>query len=186
MWLWIVLALVVAAGIAFFCMKSCNTDNDGQSTNQVVAGLTDEKDNQTSVIGDSIDKDLVNQEETIPGSISDEAVSDEDIIDNEQVSDKANDAVIQSNEEQQRIENTSSNKKNTPVKSSAKEGFETPKNIDASASQATSVDESLDKMALDVIRGLYGNGEERKQKLGDSYRKIQDRVNDMYRKGLVY
>jgi uncharacterized tellurite resistance protein B-like protein len=185
MWLWIVLALVVAAGIAFFCMKSCNTDNDGQSTNQVVAGLTDEKDNQTSVIGDSIDKDLVNQEETIPGSISDEAVSDEDIIDNEQVSDKANDAVIQSNEEQQRIENTSSNKKNTPVKSSDKEGFETPKNIDASASQATSVDESLDKMALDVIRGLYGNGEERKQKLGDSYRTIQNIVNDMYRKGLV-
>ena len=49
MWLWIILAIVVAAAIAFFCMKSCNKDNEGQSANQVVASLTDENDDQTSV-----------------------------------------------------------------------------------------------------------------------------------------
>ena len=71
------------------------------------------------------------------------------------------------------------------MKSSDKEEVKTPKIIDASASQQTSINSSLEETALDVIRGLYGNGEERKQKLGDSYRTIQNIVNDMYRKGLV-
>lgn len=185
MWLWIILAMVVAAAIAFFCMKSCNKDNEGQSANQVVASLTDENDDQTSVVGDSIDKDTVYQEETIADGISDESVSDETAIGNEQVSDKSNDVVIQSKEEPKRVENTPSNKIDTPVKSSDKEEVKTPKIIDASASQQTSINSSLEETALDVIRGLYGNGEERKQKLGDSYRTIQNIVNDMYRKGLV-
>ena len=185
MWLWIILAMVVAAAIAFFCMKSCNKDNEGQSANQVVASLTDENDDQTSVVGDSIDKDTVYQEETIADGISDESVSDETAIGNEQVSDKSNDVGIQSKEEPKRVENTPSNKIDTPVKSSDKEEVKTPKIIDASASQQTSINSSLEETALDVIRGLYGNGEERKQKLGDSYRTIQNIVNDMYRKGLV-
>ena len=36
-----------------------------------------------------------------------------------------------------------------------------------------------------VIRGTYGNGLERKQKLGDEYTVIQNKVNEMYRDGLV-
>ena len=137
------------------------------------------------VVGDSIDKDTVYQEETIADGISDESVSDETAIGNEQVSDKSNDVGIQSKEEPKRVENTPSNKIDTPVKSSDKEEVKTPKIIDASASQQTSINSSLEETALDVIRGLYGNGEERKQKLGDSYRTIQNIVNDMYRKGLV-
>ena len=39
--------------------------------------------------------------------------------------------------------------------------------------------------AIAVIRGTYGNGLERKQKLGDEYTVIQNKVNEMYRKGLV-
>lgn len=37
----------------------------------------------------------------------------------------------------------------------------------------------LDNMAISVIRGNYGNGEERKKALGDAYRTIQDRVNQL-------
>lgn len=37
----------------------------------------------------------------------------------------------------------------------------------------------LDNMAISVIRGNYGNGETRKQALGDMYRQIQDRVNEL-------
>ena len=44
---------------------------------------------------------------------------------------------------------------------------------------------TLEQKAKDVIRGNYGNGETRKQKLGDQYAEIQAKVNEMYRNGLV-
>lgn len=44
---------------------------------------------------------------------------------------------------------------------------------------------SLEKKAIAVIRGTYGNGLERKQKLGNEYTVIQNKVNEMYRDGLV-
>ena len=183
-WLWIILTLVVAAVIAFFCMKSCNTDNDGQST--VVAGSTDENVDQNSVVGESIDADSVNQEGTIPDNISDVAVSDETTINNIQASDEANDVGIQPKEEPKRVENTSSNKRDTSVKSSDREESKAVKNIDASVSQPTSVNGSLEETALGVIRGLYGNGQDRKDRLGNAYAEVQKLVNEMYRKGTVY
>ena len=36
-----------------------------------------------------------------------------------------------------------------------------------------------------VIRGDFGNGQERKDKLGSAYSEIQSKVNEMYRQGLV-
>ncbi len=44
---------------------------------------------------------------------------------------------------------------------------------------------SLEQKAIAVIRGTYGNGLERKQKLGNEYTVIQNKVNEMYRDGLV-
>ena len=44
---------------------------------------------------------------------------------------------------------------------------------------------TLEEKAKDVIRGNYGNGVVRKQKLGDQYAEIQGKVNEMYRNGLV-
>lgn len=45
------------------------------------------------------------------------------------------------------------------------------------------VDEFIDieEIAKDVINGKYGNGEERKQKLGDLYTEVQKRVNEILR-----
>ncbi|MCI7597306.1 MAG: hypothetical protein MSS96_01070 [Bacteroidales bacterium] len=44
---------------------------------------------------------------------------------------------------------------------------------------------TVEETANEVIRGLYGNGNVRKNKLGSRYHEIQDRVNEMYRQGLV-
>lgn len=51
--------------------------------------------------------------------------------------------------------------------------------------QATATNGTLEQKASDVIRGIYGNGQIRKEKLGKEYQTIQDKVNEMYRKGLV-
>ena len=37
----------------------------------------------------------------------------------------------------------------------------------------------LDAIAWDVIRGNYGNGQDRIDRLGSDYRAVQDRVNQL-------
>lgn len=57
---------------------------------------------------------------------------------------------------------------------------------DETASDNESYDNSdTDFMAKKVIRGDYGNGIERKNALGSSYQRIQDRVNELYAQGFV-
>lgn len=41
--------------------------------------------------------------------------------------------------------------------------------------------EDVEKLANEVIRGNFGNGQTRKDLLGEYYRQIQDRVNEIYR-----
>lgn len=43
----------------------------------------------------------------------------------------------------------------------------------------------VEATAISVIRGDYGNGQVRKDKLGNAYTDVQKRVNEMYRQGLV-
>lgn len=50
----------------------------------------------------------------------------------------------------------------------------------ASASATIDPNKSIDEVARDVIRGLYGNGTTRKANLGSRYAEIQKRVNEMY------
>jgi hypothetical protein len=46
--------------------------------------------------------------------------------------------------------------------------------------------EDLVENAKRVIRGDFGNGQERKNRLGPAYAEIQSKVNEMYRQGRVY
>ena len=46
--------------------------------------------------------------------------------------------------------------------------------------------ENVEQMAWAVIRGNYDNNPVRRQKLGEDYQVIQDKVNEFYRKGLVH
>lgn len=48
------------------------------------------------------------------------------------------------------------------------------------------VNGTIEEKAKQVIRGDFGNGQERKDKLGASYSEIQSKVNEMYRQELVY
>lgn len=63
----------------------------------------------------------------------------------------------------------------------------TPSAPQSSTSNDIPMTESaIEKKALEVIRGDFGNGEERKQKLGSDYSIIQKKVNEMYANGIVY
>lgn len=53
-----------------------------------------------------------------------------------------------------------------------------------STSNATTVSGDVEAEAMKVIRGDYGIGQERKDKLGQSYQTIQNRVNELKRQGV--
>jgi len=50
---------------------------------------------------------------------------------------------------------------------------------------STPLQGTIEEKAWRVIRGDFGNGLDRKQKLGSEYQTIQRRVNEMYRDGTV-
>lgn len=62
----------------------------------------------------------------------------------------------------------------------------TPTSTDSVSNSTSQVNGNLEENALQVIRGVFGNGQERKDKLGSVYSEIQGRVNEMYRQGLVH
>ena len=57
--------------------------------------------------------------------------------------------------------------------------------VASSNKSANNVDGDVETNARRVIRGDFGNGQVRKDRLGSSYSEIQGRVNEMYRQGLV-
>lgn len=59
------------------------------------------------------------------------------------------------------------------------------KNVAVNRDTSKSTVLNLDEKVLSVIRGNYGNNPDRRRKLGAEYQIIQDKVNEMYRNGLV-
>ncbi len=55
----------------------------------------------------------------------------------------------------------------------------------SSEKSGNNVGGDVETNARRVIRGDFGNGQERKDKLGSSYSEIQGKVNEMYRQGIV-
>lgn len=49
--------------------------------------------------------------------------------------------------------------------------------------KSESSENSIEEKAMQVWDGVYGNGTERKSKLGSDYKAVQKRVNEMYRNG---
>lgn len=70
----------------------------------------------------------------------------------------------------------------TPTVQTAPVAESTPKiNTSNNSDSVKLSEEYIEKMVLKVIRGNYGNGQERKDKLGDEYNEIQSKVNEYYR-----
>ena len=51
--------------------------------------------------------------------------------------------------------------------------------VNPTIGKITTPEKSIDELAREVIAGKYGNGEARKKALGDKYREVQDRVNEI-------
>lgn len=198
--LWILLAVIVAAIIGYFCMKSCVGNKEDQPTDQIASGLTGENTKQTAPGGSTADN--TNSKDS---SVADDGEDDK-------VGSKASEAGENSIEpaKTQSGKITATQKSSNVPNGSDNDQITSRNKLSASSNQHTSPERpasptksdistkpvsinsqhlvptgSVEEIAREVIRGIYGSGIERKQNLGDRYAEIQNFVNEMYRKGLV-
>ena len=83
-------------------------------------------------------------------------------------------------------ETTTSSKANENPVSTQSQVTQQKQDASSIASVATvPISGNVEENARRVIRGDFGNGQERKDKLGSAYAEIQSKVNEMYRQGLV-
>ena len=115
--------------------------------------------------------------------------------DQEKESEPTNTIVSDSTEKEKT--DTTSNIKKAIAPEAEQEQNNVGENTDAASATPTSSDEptkqisapvstsnsSVEEKAMQVWDGVYGNGTERKSKLGSDYKAVQKRVNEMYRNG---
>ena len=160
--------IAVIAVVAFFLLKPNNSGNDvsvsSPATSETVAQNSDNA--QKQEVEQPISESTPNEEST--------PVVEEDKSNNEVGDNNGNKSAPVSGQEEKNQATTeiSTQTKEVPSKTTQKE-------------EAIPVG-SIEEKAKLVIRGDFGNGEERKMKLGTEYSAIQNRVNEMYAKGLVY
>lgn len=176
-------AAAILAGVYFFGIKGddkSGTDAGTLPTEQIAqAGETaqPETTSQTNVPENGT------TEEANTVSNTPEASSP---TDNSETSVAGNDAPTTPKSEDKQSEKPASN-----APSNSKPVQQAPsKQIDVTNNNITSVSAPIGgdvvENAKRVIRGDFGNGQERKDKLGSAYAEIQSKVNEMYRQGLVY
>ncbi len=174
-WLWLIPAAIVIAGSALAIANRNGEDKADQiamtdvpqlpTRNEVPSVPTDETvsadefllDSSTNKDNSSTANETKSSQENPVSKVTDSKVKDN--------ADAASSATL-----------TTLQRTNTTVDS---QSGSTSNSTPSLASLSSSVDEN----ALRVIRGEFGNGQERKNALGDRYTEIQSRVNEMYREG---
>ena len=162
----VLIVIVVIAVVAFFLLKPDNSGNDvsvsSPATSETVAQNADN--DQIQEAEQPISESTSNEEST--------PVVEEDKSNKED--NNGNKPANVSEQEEKTQASTETRTQTTEVTSKTTQKEE-----------AIPVG-SIEEKAKLVIRGDFGNGEERKMKLGSEYSAIQNKVNEMYAKGLVY
>lgn len=152
-----VIVVVLAAIAAFILLLNGRSGNGNDSVTIV-------QDSIEVISNSTMDEMDTNDVPAMPEA------STEDTIASESISLNQEDASIEE------ISATESVRETADVVSS----IETPNEVPASVLSG-----SLEDKARQVIRGNFGNGAERRKRLGSEYTEIQNKVNEMYREELV-
>ena len=183
-WIWILLAFVIVAAIAYFCMKSCNSSKEEHSTEQMINSDKSESDKQATS-KDSTYNTANKKSSVVDGENSDTGNSPASNVTGN-TDNTSSSEVVSSPQNTVSKSETGGSKTSSSNRPSTGNQNSTAVQPMTNHSQQVVVNGSTEEAALDVIRGIYGAGLERKQKLGDRYKEIQSIVNEMFRNGQVH
>lgn len=173
----IIAAAAILAGIYFLGIKDNGVDsNNGTTIEQTAqAGGTQESGNPNTSDESNTGDDAANTTDTEtakPSEVSETPATT--------VSDNAS---VPTKVDKKKADKPSTSETSVPQQTkTAQANLHSTSTTVASATVSGDVEEN----ARRVIRGDFGNGQTRKDKLGASYSEIQGRVNEMYRQGLVH
>lgn len=169
---WILVLLGVLAVVGYFVFSTDTKESD------VMASVSEEKTESVGLI----------EEVSAPLATENESVSAEEVVstETEPVSETETETspvttqtqpIVQSTKQNLNVRSQSTNHKTKADNTSAS-------NNGSKTLPVSSDTDDIEREAMDVIRGVYGNGADRKEKLGSRYQAIQNRVNQLKKEGL--
>lgn len=177
------IAAAIIAGIFFFINnKESENSNDNTQTEAIAQNTENQDKGNNALAAENSNEDASAESKGVPANGSEAPVAENTDKSPANTTSSANHAKANDNQvaEQPTKQNPATIAEPAQSKPAATQ------NTKPSSSTSVPVSGDVEENARRVIRGDFGNGQERKDKLGSSYSEIQDKVNEIYRQGLVH
>ena len=177
------IAAAIIAGIFFFINnKESENSNDNTQTEAIAQNTENQDKGNNALAAENSNEDASAESKGVPANGSEAPVAENTDKSPANTTSSANHAKANDNQvaEQPTKQNPATIAEPAQSKPAATQ------NTKPSSSTSVPVSGDVEENARRVIRGDFGNGQERKDKLGSSYSEIQNKVNEIYRQGLVH
>ena len=177
------IAAAIIAGIFFFINnKESEGGNDSTPTEAIAQNTENQDKGNDAPAAENSNEDASAESNGVPANGSEAPVAENTDKSPANTTSSANHA--KTNDNQVAEQPTKQNPATIAEPAQSKPAATQPTRPSSATSASVSGD--VEENARRVIRGDFGNGQERKDKLGSSYSEIQGKVNEMYRQGLVH
>lgn len=177
------IAAAIIAGIFFFTNnKESEGGNDSTPTEAIAQNTENQDKGNDAPAAENSNEDASAESNGVPANGSEAPVAENTDKSPANTTSSANHA--KTNDNQVAEQPTKQNPATIAEPAQSKPAATQPTR--SSSATSASVSGDVEENARRVIRGDFGNGQERKDKLGSSYSEIQGKVNEMYRQGLVH
>ena len=171
-WLWIILVILIVILVLWWLFMNKTSDPqleaDAEVTEQITVPTDETIENPTDEVT-AEPGDATTGKSALPTEATENTAQGQDAGQTDPVTTTSAQA-----------ESTPAPATSTPSATAANSAAVTAGN----STSASNVSNDIEAEAMKVIRGVYGDGQTRKQKLGERYTAIQKRVNEMTREGL--
>jgi hypothetical protein len=181
----LVAAAIIAAIFLFVNNKVSEGGNDNNQTEAITQNTENQDKGNDAPATENSNEDASAESNGVPANGSEAPVAENTDKSPANTTSSANPAKANDNQ----VAEQSTKQNPTIIAESAKPAQSKPATTETTKSFSTTsapVSGDVEENARRVIRGDFGNGQERRDKLGSSYYEIQGKVNEMYRQGLVH
>lgn len=181
----LVAAAAIIAGIFFFINnKDGERGNDSTPTGVIAQNTENQNEGNDAPAAETSNEDVSAESKGVPANTSEAPVAENTDESPATPTSSVTPAMANDNQVAERPAKRNHATIAEPVKPVQSKPAATQTTKPFSVTSAP-VSGDVEENARRVIRGDFGNGQERRDKLGSSYSEIQGKVNEMYRQGIV-
>ena len=175
-------AAAIIAGIFFFINnKESEGSNDSTPTEVIAQNTENQNKGNDALVADNSNKDASAESKGVPANTSEAPVAEN--TDESPATPTSSVTPAKANDNQ--VAERPAKRNHATIAEPAQSKPTSTETTKPFSATSALVSGDVETNARRVIRGDFGNGQERKDKLGSSYSEIQGKVNEMYRQGIV-